>query len=217
MVKENIKTVDSLTGGRVGYLHIPDMSTHGIAEFHRGYLAQVDREGLIVDARYNAGGMVSPLILEKLAHRHLGFDVPRWGTPESYPYHTLRGHLIVIANQFTGSDGDMFTTSFRQLQLGQLVGKRTWGGVIGIDGRYQLVDGTTTTQPQYSIWFHHAGWSVENHGVDPDIQVEDTPQSYINNEDTQLERTVKEMLRLLKEKPVLSVNYSPSPRRLLPE
>jgi len=125
-VRENIKTVDSLTGGRVGYLHIPDMSTLGIAEFHRGYLAQVDREGLIVDARYNAGGMVSPLILEKLAHRHLGFDVPRWGTPESYPYHTLRGHLIVIANQFTGSDGDMFTTSFRQLQLGQLVGKRTW-------------------------------------------------------------------------------------------
>ncbi len=216
-VRETIKTVDSLTGGRVGYLHIPDMSTHGIAEFHRGYLAQVDREGLIVDARYNAGGMVSPLILEKLAHRHLGFDVPRWGTPESYPYHTLRGHLIVIANQFTGSDGDMFTTSFRQLQLGQLVGKRTWGGVIGIDGRYQLVDGTTTTQPQYSIWFHHAGWSVENHGVDPDIEVEDTPHSYINNEDPQLERTVKEMLRLLKEKPVLSVNYSPSPRRLLPE
>ena len=103
------------------------MSTHGIAEFHRGYLAQVDREGLIVDARYNAGGMVSPLILEKLAHRHLGFDVPRWGTPESYPYHTLRGHLIVIANQFTGSDGDMFTTSFRQLQLGQLVGKTNLG------------------------------------------------------------------------------------------
>jgi tricorn protease len=216
-VRENVKTIDSLTGGRVGYLHLPDMSTHGIAEFHRGYLAQVDREGLIIDARYNAGGMVSPLILEKLAHRHLGFDVPRWGTPESYPYHTLRGHLIVIANQFTGSDGDMFTTSFRQLQLGLLVGKRTWGGVIGIDGRYQLVDGTTTTQPQYSIWFHHAGWSVENHGVDPDIEVEDTPQSYINNEDSLLERAVQEMLRLLKEKPVQSVSYSPSPRRVLPE
>ena len=216
-VRNNVKTVESLTEGRVGYLHLPDMSTHGIAEFHRGYLAQVDREGLIVDARYNAGGMVSPLILEKLAHRHLGYDVPRWGSPESYPYHTLRGHLIVIANQFTGSDGDMFTTSFRQLQLGPLVGKRTWGGVIGIDGRYQLVDGTTTTQPQYSIWFHHAGWSVENHGVDPDIEVEDTPQSFIKNEDPLLARTVQEMLRLLKEKPVQSVSYSPSPRRLLPE
>jgi len=216
-VGNNMKSVDSLTAGRVGYLHLPDMSTHGIAEFHRGYLAQVDREGLIVDVRYNAGGMVSPLILEKLAHRHLGYDVPRWGSPESYPYHTLRGHLIVIANQFTGSDGDMFTTSFRQLQLGPLVGKRTWGGVIGIDGRYQLVDGTTTTQPQYSIWFHHAGWTVENHGVDPDIEVEDTPQSFVKNEDPMLARTVQEMLRLLKEKPVQSVSYSPSPRRLLPE
>ena len=216
-VRNNVKNVDLLTEGRVGYLHLPDMSTHGIAEFHRGYLAQVDREGLIVDARYNTGGMVSPLILEKLAHRHLGYDVPRWGSPESYPYHTLRGHLIVIANQFTGSDGDMFTTSFRQLKLGPLVGKRTWGGVIGIDGRYQLVDGTTTTQPQYSIWFHHAGWSVENYGVDPDIEVEDTPQSFVKNEDPLLTRTVQEMLRLLKEKPVQTVSYSPSPRRLLPD
>ncbi len=216
-VRNNVKNVDLLTEGRVGYLHLPDMSTHGIAEFHRGYLAQVDREGLIVDARYNTGGIVSPLILEKLAHRHLGYDVPRWGSPESYPYHTLRGHLIVIANQFTGSDGDMFTTSFRQLKLGPLVGKRTWGGVIGIDGRYQLVDGTTTTQPQYSIWFHHAGWSVENYGVDPDIEVEDTPQSFVKNEDPLLTRTVQEMLRLLKEKPVQTVSYSPSPRRLLPD
>ena len=215
-VRNNLKSVDTLTGGRVGYLHLPDMSTHGIAEFHRGYLTQVDREGLIVDVRYNAGGMVSPLILEKLSHRHLGYDVPRWGTPESYPYHTMRGHLIVIANQFTGSDGDMFTASFRQLQLGPLIGKRTWGGVIGIDGRYQLVDGTTTTQPQYSIWFHHAGWSVENHGVDPDIEVEDTPQSFVKNEDPMLERSVQKMLLLLKEKPVQSISYSPSPRRLLP-
>ena len=216
-VRENVKKVNCLTEGRVGYLHIPDMSTHGIAEFHRGYLAQVDREGLIIDVRYNAGGKVSPLILEKLAHRHLGFDVPRWGTPESYPYHTLRGHLIVIANQFTGSDGDMFTTSFKQLQLGLFVGKRTWGGVIGIDGRYQLVDGTTTTQPQYSIWFHHAGWSVENHGVDPDIEIEDSPQSFIKNEDHMLERTIQEMFRLLNENPVQPVNYSQSPRRMLPE
>ncbi len=108
--------------------------------------------------------MVSPLILEKLAHRHLGYDVRRWGAPESYPYHTLRGHLLALTNQFAGSDGDMFSYSFRELKMGPLLGKRTWGGVIGIDSRYQLVDGTTTTQPQYSIWFHKAGWNVENQG-----------------------------------------------------
>ena len=193
------------------------MSDSGIAEFHRGYLSQVDRQGLIIDVRYNAGGMVSPLILEKLSHRHLGYDVPRWGSPESYPYHTLRGHLIVIANQFTGSDGDMFTTSFRQLKLGKIVGKRTWGGVVGIDGRYQLVDGTTTTQPQYSIWFHHAGWTVENYGVDPDFEVEDSPQAFVNNEDPLLYRAIQEMLQILKDQPVKSINYSPPPRKYLPD
>ncbi len=205
-VNDNTRFIEEETENRVGYLHIPDMDTEGIAEFHRGYLAQVDREGLIIDVRYNAGGYVSPLILEKLAHRHLGYDVPRWGSPESYPYHTLRGHLLVITNQFTGSDGDMFSASFKQLQLGKVIGKRTWGGVVGIDERYQLVDGTTTTQPQFSIWFHHAGWSVENYGVDPDILVEDSPQSYARGKDTQLESALETMLQLLKEQPVPPVS-----------
>ena len=95
----------------------------------------------------------------------------------------------------------MFTTSFKQLKLGKVIGKRTWGGVVGIDGRYQLVDGTTTTQPQYSIWFHHAGWSVENYGVDPDLYVEDPPQCYTAQKDPQLEKALEVMLTLLKEKP----------------
>jgi tricorn protease len=216
-VQANAKFVSEATSGRVGYLHIPDMAELGIAEFHRGYLAQVGRDGLIIDVRYNVGGMVSPLILEKLMHRHLGYDVPRWGTPESYPYHTLRGHLLALTNQFTGSDGDMFTESFRELGLGPVVGKRTWGGVIGIDSRYQLVDGTTTTQPQYSIWFHHAGWSVENYGVDPDIEVEDSPQSYQEGRDLQLERAVEVMLKRLEDEPITPIRFDQPPRRPLPK
>ena len=216
-VRTNAALVSEATAGRVGYLHIPDMAELGISEFHRGYLAQVDRDGLIIDVRYNAGGMISPLILEKLMHRHLGYDVPRWGTPESYPYHTLRGHLLALTNQFAGSDGDMFTASFRELGLGPVVGKRTWGGVIGIDSRYQLVDGTTTTQPQYSIWFHHAGWSVENYGVDPDIEVEDTPQSYQQGRDLQLERAVEVMLKRLKDEPITPMQFDTPPRRPLPK
>ena len=101
-VEGNHRFVAEQTAGRVGYLHIPDMSTQGLAEFHRGFLAQVHLAGLILDVRYNAGGMVSPLVLEKLAHRHLGYDVRRWGAPESYPYHTLRGHLLALTNQFVG-------------------------------------------------------------------------------------------------------------------
>ena len=102
----------------------------------------------------------------------------------------------------------MFTTSFRQLKLGPVVGKRTWGGVVGIDGRYHLVDGTTTTQPQYSTWFHHAGWAVENHGVDPDFEVEDTPQSFVRQEDPLLHKATLEILKLLRKKPVRPVNYN---------
>ena len=216
-ITKNVKTVKSLTKGKVGYLHLPDMSSRGISEFHRGFLAQVDHDGLIIDARYNSGGMVSPLILEKLAHKHLGYDVPRWGSPESYPYHTLKGRLILIANQFTGSDGDMFTTSFRQLKLGPIVGKRTWGGVIGIDSRYKLVDGTTTTQPQYSIWFHHAGWSVENHGVEPDIFVEDSPQSFLRQEDPMLLKAILEILKLMQETPDQIMNFSPPSKKIITE
>ena len=201
------------TAGKVGYLHIPDMQEQGIAEFHRGFLSQVDKQGLILDIRYNSGGWVSPLILEKLTQRHLGYDIPRWGAPQSYPYQTLRGHLLTLVNQFTGSDGDMFSYSFRELQLGTLVGKRTWGGVIGIDNRYQLVDGTTTTQPQYSMWFHRGGWLIENQGVEPDLEIEDPPQAYSQGKDPQLERAIQEMLRLLAEQPVRPLTLSSKPNR----
>ena len=150
-VKQNLQFIEAQSEGRVGYLHIPDMDTEGIAEFHRGFLSQVDREGLIIDVRFNAGGWVSPLVLEKLTHHHLGYDVPRWGSPESYPYHTLRGHLVLITNQFTGSDGDMFTASFKQLKLGKVIGKRTWGGVVGIDGRYPVSYTHLTLPTIYSV------------------------------------------------------------------
>ncbi len=215
-VKGNAHFVHEKTGGRIGYLHIPDMQARGIAEFHRGYLSQTDKAGLIIDARYNAGGMVSPLILEKLSHRHLGYDVPRWGVPQAYPYHTLQGHLIVLANEFTGSDGDMFCQSFKMLELGKIIGKRTWGGVIGIDNRYHLVDKTMTTQPQYSAWFHHAEWSVENYGVDPDIEVEFPPEAYAENADPQLEFGIQEMLTLLEKEPVPVIQFDPANRQKMP-
>ena len=215
-VKSNARLVHEKTDGRIGYLHIPDMQAHGIAEFHRGFLSQTDKAGLIIDVRYNAGGMVSPLILEKLTHRHLGYDVPRWGMPEAYPYHTLQGHLIVLANEFTGSDGDMFCQSFKMLKLGKIIGKRTWGGVIGIDNRYHLVDKTMTTQPQYSAWFHNTEWSVENYGVDPDIEVEIPPDAYAEEADPQLEYGIREMLTLLEKEPPPMLQFDPTTRQRMP-
>ncbi|MFI7107754.1 PDZ domain-containing protein [Nonomuraea sp. NPDC050227] len=187
------------SGGRIGYLHVPDMGTEGFGEFHRGFLAEYDRHALIVDVRFNGGGHVSALLLEKLARRRLGYDYPRWGDPEPYPPESPRGPLVAITNEWAGSDGDIFSHTFKLLKLGPLVGKRTWGGVIGIWPRHRLADGTVTTQPEFSFAFDDVGWQVENYGTDPDIEVDITPQDYAKGVDTQLERAIDVALGLLAE------------------
>ncbi|HLZ07748.1 MAG TPA: PDZ domain-containing protein, partial [Chloroflexota bacterium] len=175
-VDRNRRTVHETTAGRVGYVHIPDMGPNGYAEFHRGYLAEYDRDALLVDVRGNSGGHVSGLILEKLARRRVGYDFPRWGPPEPYPAESPTGVLVALTDEQAGSDGDIFSHAFKMLKLGPLIGKRTWGGVIGISPRHALADGTVTTQPEYSFYFDDVGWRVENYGTDPDIQVENAPQ-----------------------------------------
>ena len=200
-VEGNRRTVHEATDGRVGYVHIPDMGPWGYAEFHRGYLAEVGRDALIVDVRFNGGGHVSQLILEKLARRRLGYDVPRWGEPEPYPVDSVLGPMVALTNEQAGSDGDIFSHCFKLMGLGPLIGKRTWGGVIGIWARNRLVDGSVVTQPEFSFWFEDVGWGVENYGTDPDIEVDITPQDYAAGKDTQLERAIEEILRLLEEQP----------------
>lgn len=202
-VEQNRAYVHKATQGRVGYLHIPDMSAQGFSEFHRGFLAEIDREGLVVDLRFNGGGNVSGLLLEKLARRRLGFDKSRWLGYVSYPADSPAGPMAAITNEYAGSDGDIFSHSFKMMKLGPLIGKRTWGGVIGIWPRYNLVDGSATTQPEFSFWFSDLGWKVENHGVDPDIEVEITPQDYVNKKDPQLDKGIEEVLKIMKENPGL--------------
>ena len=216
-VETNRKLVHTATEGRVGYLHIPDMGAAGYAEFHRGYLAEIDRQGLIVDLRFNSGGHVSALLLEKLARRRLGYDAGRWSEiPNPYPPESVLGPIVALTNEFAGSDGDIFSHSFKILKLGPLVGKRTWGGVIGIWPRHSLVDGTHTTQPEFSFWFDDVGLGVENYGADPDIEVDNTPQDYMQGQDAQLERAIAEALRLLAENPPRLPDFSHRPDRSLP-
>jgi tricorn protease len=186
-VDENRRLVHERTGERVGYLHIPDMGPWGFSEFHRGYLSEFDRKGLIVDVRYNRGGHVSPLLLEKLARKRVGYDIPRYGAPQPYPPESVAGPMVALTNQFAGSDGDIFSHCFKLYQLGPLVGKRTWGGVIGIDPYHHLVDGTLTTQPEFSFWFVDVGWSVENRGADPDFDVDIAPHDFHDGKDPQLD------------------------------
>ncbi|MCC6173705.1 MAG: PDZ domain-containing protein [Chloroflexi bacterium] len=200
-VDANRRAVHEATEGRIGYVHIPDMGPEGFAEFHRGYLVEFDREGLIIDVRYNGGGHVSQLLLEKLARRRLGYDFPRWSTPEPYPSLSPRGPMVALTNELAGSDGDIFSHTFKLLKLGPLVGKRTWGGVIGIWPRHTLADGTITTQPEFSFFFDDVGWNVENYGTDPDIEVDNRPQDYVRGEDRQLQRAIQIAFDLLVEHP----------------
>ena len=190
-VDANRDRVAEATGGRAGYLHIPDMGPHGWSEFHRSYLSEVLRDALVVDIRFNAGGHVSALILEKLARRRIGWDVPRRGALVPYPEEAPVGPLVLLTNEWAGSDGDIFTHGWKAFGLGPVVGTRTWGGVIGIDITQPLVDGSFTTQPQYAFWFDAVGWGVENHGVDPDEEVLFAPQDYAAQRDPQLSRAIE--------------------------
>ncbi|GEL20277.1 S41 family peptidase [Pseudonocardia asaccharolytica] len=191
------------SGGRLGYLHVPDMVASGWAQLHRDLGRETRRDGLIVDVRGNGGGHTSQLVIEKLARKVIGWDVVRHRQPETYPSDAPRGPLVALADEHSGSDGDIVTAAFKRLGLGPVVGTRTWGGVIGIDSRYSLVDGTRVTQPRYSFWFDHLGWGVENHGVDPDVEVVITPQDWVAGRDPQLERAIELATAALAERPAV--------------
>ncbi len=191
-VESNRRYVHEKTGGSIGYVHIPDMGPWGFSEFHRGYLSEFDRGGLLVDVRYNRGGHVSPLLLEKLLRKRVGYDISRYSAkPVPYPPESVAGPIVAITNQFAGSDGDIFSHCFKLYKLGPLVGKRTWGGVIGINPYHSLVDGTITTQPEFSFWFKDVGWKVENYGTDPDYDVDIAPHDYAAGNDPQLDFAIR--------------------------
>ena len=194
--------VRTRSDGRVGYLHVPDMMGEGWAHLHRDLRAEMGRDALIVDVRGNRGGHTSQLIVEKLARRILGWKIPRHLRPYSYPQEARRGPLIALADEFAGSDGDIVTAAIKSLGLGPVIGARTWGGVVGIDGGgHSLVDGTRITIPRYASWFNEFGWSVENYGVDPDTEVLITPDDWAAGHDPQLEVAVDRALALLEENP----------------
>ncbi len=214
-VDTNRAYVHARTDGRVGYLHIPDMGPWGFSEFHRGYLSEFNRDGLVVDVRYNRGGHVSPLLIEKLARKRVGYDVSRYGPPVPYPPESVGGPIVALTNQFAGSDGDIFSHVFKLYGLGPLVGKRTWGGVIGINPYHRLVDGTITTQPEFSFWFTDVGWKVENYGTDPDYDIDIAPHDDSSGVDAQMEKAL-ELLTTLRAPVNGKPHFEPRPRLALP-
>ncbi|HEU5375053.1 MAG TPA: PDZ domain-containing protein [Ktedonobacteraceae bacterium] len=212
-VEHNRALVHKLSDGRVGYLHIPDMGNPGFAEFHRNYLVEYNASGLLIDVRWNRGGNISGLLLEKLARRRIAYSFARWRQPRAYPYEAPCGPMVALTNEYAGSDGDIFSHCFKLMGLGPLLGTRTWGGVIGITNHHSLVDGTRTTQPEFATWFKDVGWNVENYGTEPDIEVDIEPQDYVNQRDPQLERAVEECLKLVESYPTLQPEPEERPRK----
>ncbi|MDF1702321.1 MAG: PDZ domain-containing protein, partial [Planctomycetota bacterium] len=201
-VETNRERVHKATRGRVGYVHVPNMGPWGFSEFHRYFKQEVDKPGLIVDVRYNGGGHVSQLLLQKLRRERVAYGSSRYMGVDTYPNDAPMGPMVCLTNEFAGSDGDIFSHSWKLYGLGPLIGKRTWGGVVGIWPRHALVDGTITTQPEFAHFFIDTGWGVENYGTDPDIEVDITPADWVKGRDPQMERGLAEIEKIIrKEKP----------------
>jgi tricorn protease len=210
--------VRELSGGRCGYLHIPDMGGSGWAQFNRDLRMEVSRPALIVDVRGNAGGHISELVVEKLARTILGWDLTRDAQPVSYTSNAPRGPVVALADEATSSDGDMITAAFKLLGLGPVIGQRTWGGVVGMTGRHSLGDGTVITVPMNAAWFDAYGWGVENRGVTPDLEILRTPLDWAEGRHAQLTDAVELAVQLLETNPPANPpDYGDVPNRSRPK
>jgi tricorn protease len=212
-VRRNREYVAAQTDGKIGYIHVPDMGTSGMVAFNRWFYPQLDKEGIIVDVRWNGGGFVSQLLLERLRRPLVAFDRRRDGAVSTYPNRVLNGPFVVLTNERAGSDGDIFPQAVQLEKLAPVIGMRSWGGVVGITGVRPLQDGGLITQPIVAWWDPQSGWGVENHGVEPDIVVDNLPQELIAGVDAQLERGIAEVLRLRREQPPLRPAFEPVPAR----
>ena len=201
LVARQRAAVSDASGGRLGYLRIPNVMARGWADFHRDLYTEFQRDGLIVDLRDAQGGNASELVAEKLTRRIIGWDVSRYEEPSSYPRDAPRGPIVAIADEYASSGGDIMVQAVKSYGIATVVGTRTWGGVIGCDLRYELVDGTIAAQPKYAGWFAGVGWGVDNHGVEPDVEVTIAPHDWAAGRDPQLDTAVRVALQALAVRP----------------
>ena len=201
-ITANRNRVAQMTNGRVGYIHVPDMGANGIREFIKWYYPQLDKEGLVVDVRANGGGNVSRMLIERLRRKTLGLNYFRTNDyPTTYPDSPAPNAMAAILNENSSSDGDIFPYMFREAGLGTLIGKRSWGGVVGISNRGGLIDGGGVSVPEFGMLNTKGEWVIEGYGVDPDIEVENDPKSVVAGRDPQLERAVQEVMKKMPANP----------------
>lgn len=200
-VQNNIEKVTRATGGKVGYLHVPDMGRHGLNEFVKHFYPQIRKEALIVDMRGNAGGNVSPMLIERLRRTLTMVTKPRNASPRPNPSDMILGRMICLLDEWSASDGDLFPYRFRKHNLGKLVGQRSWGGVVGIRGSLPITDGGYLYKPEFAKYDTKGKkWIIEGHGVEPDIEVFNNPWEVYKGKDKQLQRAIKEISGELKKK-----------------
>ncbi|HET6372383.1 MAG TPA: S41 family peptidase, partial [Candidatus Polarisedimenticolia bacterium] len=201
-VNSNREKVWKATGGRIAYIHVPNTAIAGMQEFTKQYYPQVDKEGIIVDERFNGGGFIPDFFIERLRRTTQAYWSNRDGNDFRTPGAAIDGPKCILINEYAGSGGDAFPHFFRLNGIGPLIGKRTWGGLVGISHGLPLVDGGGVTMPDFGMWDPKTGqWMIENHGVDPDIEVENAPHEMVAGRDPQLERAIKYVMDQLATNP----------------
>ena len=196
----NRRKVSELSGGKLAYVYLPDTAAGGFTAFNRYYFAQTDKQGVVVDERFNAGGQIADYVVEVLGRRPQSYWAPRYGAIDRTPGGAIFGPKVMIANEVSGSGGDALPWLFKYNHLGPLVGKRTWGGLVGIGEIPVLMDGGNVTSPSVAFFNPDGQWEVENHGVDPDIVVEQDPKAVAEGHDPQLEAAVRAAMAQLPDK-----------------
>ncbi len=215
-IEGNLRKVEDATGGKVGYVYVPDTAGQGVAYFKRYFFPQVDKEALIIDERYNSGGQIADYYIDILRRPFASFWAPRYGTEWRSPSAAVFGPKVMIADEGAGSGGDMLPYMFKKFKLGPVVGKRTWGGLVGISGYPTLIDGGTVTAPSFAIWTPEEGFVVENEGVAPDYDVDMLPKDLIAGKDPQLEKAIELALEALKTAPKRDMKRPEYPKRAKP-
>jgi len=196
-IEANRRRVEQMSGGKLAYVYLPNTGAEGFTNFNRYYFAQTQKQGAIIDERFNAGGQMADYIVEVLSRRIESYWAPRYGKIEHTPNAAIYGPKVMIANEVSGSGGDALPWLFKQAKIGTLVGKRTWGGLVGISDIPVLMDGGRVTSPSVAFFSPAGEWDVENHGVDPDVTIEQDPKAMSEGHDPQLEAAISIALREL--------------------
>jgi tricorn protease len=201
-IETNRRKVDQASGGKIGYVYLPDMGASGLNEFVKQYFPQIRKEGIIFDVRYNGGGFVDQIIFERLRRILSGMESARNFASDTEPAPVFHGYMACVTNHYAASDGDFFSYFFKQYKLGPLIGERTWGGVRGIRGEIPLIDGGYITRPEFSLYGLDSEWLIENHGVAPDIEVDNRPDLVRDGHDPQLEKAIEMVMKQIQENPM---------------